>query len=183
MGQGQESARSWILVVTGSTERLTALRNRQCIGFGGRSMALPWAIEPRFGLSDADIRRPNSAARGELRSTTALSRGDLEYMTVEPSAVISLRPPVEWSVLSTLQRLMDLPPNWDSYGGIPATHESVEAAEYLLSSLMAQGVAAPALVPNVGRWNIHRVAPSFASACNPNPGPARRWPADSLCRG
>ena len=68
------------------------------------------------------------------------------------TAVVSLddrrsKPAWEREIVSTLCRYLELPNNWDSYGGKPLRHETGMFALQVLSSVMNSSVPLPSVVP------------------------------------
>jgi hypothetical protein len=55
--------------------------------------------------------------------------------------------------LRSLDRLLHLPPNWDSYGGRSIAHSSVWATLQLLTKILTDDTPVPAVVPT-GRGGV-----------------------------
>lgn len=97
-------------------------------------------------LSDRDIRRlPSRDRRPSVGS--AVTRRDVEAGPVEWVVDPALLAAAEQLVRPTLESLMALPFDWDSYGGGPLREPAALYAQQLLVPLIAQGVAPPAIVP------------------------------------
>jgi hypothetical protein len=77
-------------------------------------------------------------------------QGVLEYPLARGKLLIGLqgKPPacVE-PTLRSLDRLLHLAPNWDSYGGRPIAHSSVWATLQLLTEILHDDTPPPAIVP------------------------------------
>jgi hypothetical protein len=76
-----------------------------------------------------------------------LTRRDVQPALMGWAADPDLLAAAKRLVGSTLQSLMDLPFDWDSYGGRPVQEPAALYAQNLLVPLIAQGVAPPAIVP------------------------------------
>lgn len=97
-------------------------------------------------LSDRDINRPRSHDRGPVIGNE-LTRRDVQPALMEWVADPVVIAAAQQLVGSTLQSLMELPFDWDSYGGRPVQERAALYAQRLLVPLLAQGVAPPAIVP------------------------------------
>lgn len=111
-------------------------------------MVLSW-VEPRFGLSEQDIRRTTrgrqtNAAGAPLWFSGGSLEFDIRSSQGDPTGVMGL---ALARVGDILRPLMALPANWDSYGGRALTRRGAEYAYQLVVPLIVQGVPAPSFVP------------------------------------
>jgi hypothetical protein len=76
----------------------------------------------------------------------------LDLSDTASSTVVSLdarrgKPAWEREIVATLCRYLELPPNWDSYGGKPLRLDTGMFALQILSSIMSESIPMPSIVP------------------------------------
>lgn len=124
------------------------------------------------GLSSADW-TPSVAGTtlAELDILSAREReDDYTVRRIAPGRVVTVRgvePRVIRSgwlihVLKSFGYLLNLPPNWDSYGALPISRRCVEYAIRILIQVMGNRTPAPSVVPTVSggvqaEWHINGI--------------------------
>ena len=88
-----------------------------------------------LNLTDADLQAAEQL-NGDIASSTVVS---LDSRRGTPAW--------ERELVATLCRYLDLPPNWDSYGGKPLRHDTGMFALQVLSSIMNESIPVPSIVP------------------------------------
>jgi hypothetical protein len=86
-------------------------------------------------LTDADVQAAEQRNLGDTASTV---------VTLDSRRG---KPAWEREIVATLCRYLELPPNWDSYGGKPLRHDTGMFALQVLSSIMSESVPVPSIVP------------------------------------
>jgi hypothetical protein len=99
-------------------------------------------------LSDRDV-TPTPSARSRLTDTPAMSSSDITTFRGPFHSALHWMgsTPTEHWIARQLRALLDLPPNWDTYGARPISDLAAEDARLLILQLLDQGVAPPVLVP------------------------------------
>lgn len=89
-----------------------------------------------FNLTDADLRPAEQPNIGDTASSTVVS-------------LDSRRGKAAWEreLVATLCRYLELPSNWDSYGGKPLRHDTGMFALQVLSRIMNESIPLPSIVP------------------------------------
>jgi hypothetical protein len=87
-----------------------------------------------FNLTDADFQAAEQV-------------GDAASNDVVNLDSRSGKPAWERDVVAALCQYLDLPPNWDSYGGMPLRYDTGMFALHVLSSIMNESIPVPSVVP------------------------------------
>lgn len=107
----------------------------------GKMASNPAYAQPRVALTDASVVRISAVSPGE---------GDKFFETESsPAELLATSNLPVWlePVFKKLAELLDLPPNWDSYGAKPVNPETAVYAINLLFDVMNDEMPAPSVVP------------------------------------
>jgi hypothetical protein len=87
-------------------------------------------------LSDQDVQSEEPGDTGDTASATVVNLDSRRS-----------KPAWEREIVATLCRYLELPPNWDSYGGRPLRLDTGMFALQVLSSIMSESIPVPSIVP------------------------------------
>lgn len=89
-----------------------------------------------FNLTDADFQSAEQLNVGDTASSTVVSLDSRRS-----------KPAWERELVATLCHYLELPPNWDSYGGRPLRHDTGMFALQVLCRIMNESIPLPSIVP------------------------------------